>query len=167
MIWMFAPHCRDDGAAENVVDGAAFGVSVTNFNNGGRLAVVQGNIIRNLAARRPQGGSDFAGLAIGVEADTAVTGNVIEKAPWMGIEVGAGRFLRDVAVTGNVIREAGYGIGVSVVSGAGPTSITGNLISGARLAALAGIEWGKVTSTDPARDAGRYPNLTIANNKLG
>src|SRR4029077_4861517 len=34
--------------ANNIVDGAAMGVSVTNFNDGGRLAVVQGNLIRNL-----------------------------------------------------------------------------------------------------------------------
>ena len=41
--------------ANNTVDGAAIGVSVTNFNEGGRLAVVQGNIIRNLLpqAARP------------------------------------------------------------------------------------------------------------------
>jgi uncharacterized secreted repeat protein (TIGR03808 family) len=150
----------------NIIDGAALGIAVTNFNRGGRLATVQGNVIRNLKPKRPQGGSDSAGTGISVEADTAVTGNVIEKAPWIGIEVGAGRFLRDVAVNGNVIREAGYGIAVSVVSGGGATAITGNLISGARLAALAGIEWGKVTSNDLVRDAARYPNLTVANNKL-
>jgi uncharacterized secreted repeat protein (TIGR03808 family) len=149
----------------NIVDGAALGISVTNFNEGGRLATVQGNIIRNLKPKRPQG--DNAGVGIAVEADTAVTGNVIEKAPWMGIDVGTGRYLRDVAVTGNVIRDAAYGIGVSVVSGAGATAITGNVISGARLAALAGIEWGKVMSIDLVRDAARYPNLTVANNKLG
>ena len=34
--------------ANNIVDGAALGVSVTNFDKGGRLAVVQGNLIRNL-----------------------------------------------------------------------------------------------------------------------
>ena len=34
--------------ANNIVDGAAVGVSVTNFDKGGRLAVVQGNLIRNL-----------------------------------------------------------------------------------------------------------------------
>jgi uncharacterized secreted repeat protein (TIGR03808 family) len=149
-----------------IIDGAALGIAVTNFNRGGRLATVQGNVIRNLKPKRPHGGSDSAGTGISVEADRAVTGNVIEKAPWMGIEVGAGRFLLDVAVTGNVIRETGYGIGVSVVSGAGPTAITGNLISAAQLGALAGIEWGKVTTPDLARDAARYPNLTVANNKL-
>jgi uncharacterized secreted repeat protein (TIGR03808 family) len=139
---------------------------VTNFNNGGRLAIVQGNLIRNLKPKRPQGGSDSAGVGISVEADTAVTGNVIEKAPYMGVEVGAGRYLRDVAVTGNIVREAPYGIGVSVVSGTGATSITGNLVSGARLGALVGIEWGKVISTDLARDIARYPQLTVANNRI-
>ena len=38
--------------ANNLVDGAASGIAVTNFNEGGRLAVVQGNIIRNLDAAR-------------------------------------------------------------------------------------------------------------------
>ncbi len=40
--------------ANNIVDGAAIGVSVTNFNQGGRLAVVQGNLIRNVVARSPR-----------------------------------------------------------------------------------------------------------------
>jgi len=157
-----------DGAviANNIVDSAALGVSVTNFNRGGRLAIVQGNLIRNLKPKRPQGGSDSAGTGISVEADTAVTGNVIEKAPSIGIEVGAGRYLRDVAVTGNIVREATYGIAVSVVSGTGATSITGNLVSGARLGALVGIEWDKVISTDLARDIARYPQLTVANNRV-
>ena len=36
--------------ANNLVDTAATGISVTNFNEGGRLAVVQGNLVRNLSA---------------------------------------------------------------------------------------------------------------------
>ena len=41
--------------ANNSVEGAAIGVAITNFNAGGRLAVVQGNIIRNLLPERPAG----------------------------------------------------------------------------------------------------------------
>jgi uncharacterized secreted repeat protein (TIGR03808 family) len=69
--------------ANNIVDGAALGVSITNFDKGGRLAVVQGNLIRNLVGRRPAGTdpNDGAGIGIGIEADTVVTGNVIENAP--------------------------------------------------------------------------------------
>src|SRR5256885_14685958 len=39
--------------ANNTIDGAAIGVAVTNFNQGGRLAVVQGNLIRNLVPQPP------------------------------------------------------------------------------------------------------------------
>src|SRR5262249_33164711 len=76
--------------ANNSVDGAAIGISVTNFNEGGRLAVVQGNLIRNLLPRRPAGTDpgDAAGVGISVEADSAVTGNVIENAPAAGVLVG-------------------------------------------------------------------------------
>jgi putative cofactor-binding repeat protein len=41
----------------------------------------QGSVIRNLKPKRPHSGSDSAGTGISVEADTAVTGNVIDKAP--------------------------------------------------------------------------------------
>src|ERR1700737_1688783 len=92
--------------ANNAVDGAAIGIAVTNFKQGGRMAVVQGNLIRNLVARRPVGTDpgDGNGIGIGVEADTAVTGNVIENAPVAGISLGWGQYLRDVSVTGNVVR---------------------------------------------------------------
>ena len=58
--------------ANNTVDGAAVGVSVCNFNEGGRIAVVQGNIIRNLLPKRPIGTApdDDAGVGIYVEADS-------------------------------------------------------------------------------------------------
>ena len=58
--------------ANNTVDGAAVGVSVCNFNEGGRIAVVQGNIIRNLLPKRPIGTApdDDAGIGIYVEADS-------------------------------------------------------------------------------------------------
>jgi uncharacterized secreted repeat protein (TIGR03808 family) len=151
----------------NTVDGAAFGVSVTNFNRGGRLAVVQGNLIRNLAPRRPQGGGDSAGVGIAVEADSAVTGNVVENAPFMGISVGAGPYQRDVAVSGNVLRQVGIGIGVSVSPGAGRAAITGNVISGAKHGAIVGMQWDKPVTGDLAQaGAAGYPRLTIADNQV-
>ena len=107
--------------ANNSVDLAAIGIAVTNFNDGGRLAVVQGNIIRNLLPRRPPGTDpgDAAGVGISVEADSAVSGNVIENAPTAGMMLGWGHYLRDVAVTGNVVRKADIGIAVSVAPGEG------------------------------------------------
>ena len=131
--------------ANNTVDGAALGISVTNFNEGGRLAVVQGNLIRNLKNKRPAGTdpNDAAGVGIAVEADASVNGNVIENAPTAGINLGWGKHLRDVSVVGNVVRTAGYGITVSVADGAGTAVIAGNLIAGASRGAIVGMDFAK------------------------
>jgi len=160
-----------EGAAitGNIVDGAALGVVVTNFDKGGRLATVQGNVLRNIMARRPAGTDpgDGFGIGIGVEADTAVTGNVIENALTAGIDIGSGAYLRDVTVTGNVVRDAPYGITVSVAKGAGSAVIAHNMISGARAGAIVGMEWKKVVTGDLAKDgAGAYSQLTITGNQL-
>jgi len=155
--------------ANNVVDGAAVGVAVTNFNQGGRFAVVQGNVIRNLVPKRPAGTdpNDGAGIGIGVEADSAVTGNVIENAPSAGISVGFGQHLRDVTVSGNVVRVAGVGIAVSVAPGAGAAVIADNLIADTRQGAVVGMEWKKPVTGDLAKDgATRYAQLAISGNRV-
>jgi uncharacterized secreted repeat protein (TIGR03808 family) len=155
--------------ANNIIDGAAIGVSVTNFNKGGRLAVVQGNLIRNLIDHRPAGTdpNDDAGIGIGVEADTLVTGNVVENAPHAGITAGAGPYLRDVAISSNIVRGADYGITVSVAPGAGASLIADNLISGARRGAIVGMEWKKPVTGDLAEaGANRYAQLTISGNRV-
>lgn len=154
--------------ANNTVDGAAIGVSVTNFNQGGRLAVVQGNVIRNLKPLRPAGTDpgDSAGLGISIEADTAVTGNVIENAPTAGIAAGWGHYLRDVAITGNVVRDAAIGIAVSVVPGAAATLIADNLISGSARGAIMGMEGAKPVTADLSRGGSTYAHLTIAGNRV-
>ena len=81
--------------------------------------------------KRPAGTDpgDGAGIGIAVEADTAVTGNVIENAPTAGMMLGWGHHLRDVAATGNVVRTADIGIGVSVATGAGTALIANNMIA--------------------------------------
>ena len=155
--------------ANNVVDGAAIGVAVTNFKQGGRFAVVQGNVIRNLVAKRPAGAdpSDPAGIGIGVEADTAVSGNVIENAPSAGIAVGFGQYLRDVSVTGNIVRESAVGIAVSVVPGAGGALIADNLIAGAERGAIVGMEFKRPVTGDLSKDgAGRFAQLAISGNRV-
>ncbi len=152
--------------ADNIIDTAENGIAVTNFNNGGRLATVHGNLLRNVGVRRPDNPPEGAGVGIGVEADTAVTGNVIEDAPNAGIRAGWGPYLRNVAITGNVVRNAGYGIAVSVVRGAGDANISGNVIADARLGAIVGMEWTKAVTGDLAKDgAERFPQLTIADNQ--
>jgi uncharacterized secreted repeat protein (TIGR03808 family) len=153
--------------ANNTVDGAAFGVSVCNFNEGGRIAVVQGNIIRNLLPKRPIGTApdDDAGIGIYVEADSSVTGNVIENAPAFGIVAGWGKYLRDVAITGNVIRKALAGIGVSVVPGAGTALVNNNMISETPRGAVVGLEHARAVTSDLSIDgAERYTQVVIGTN---
>ena len=155
--------------ANNTIDGAAIGIAVTNFNEGGRLAVVQGNLIRNLVPKRPTGTdpNDSAGIGIGVEADTAVTGNTIENAPTAGIAVGWGQYLRDVSVTGNVVRSAGVGISVSVSPGAGSAVIADNLIAATKSGAIVGMDQRRAMTGDLAREgAARYAQLAINGNRV-
>ena len=149
--------------ADNVIDGAETGISVTNFNEGGRLATVSGNIVRNLRTQRP----GEAGVGIGVEADTVVSGNVIEGAPLAGISAGWGQYLRNVAVTGNVVRDSAIGVAVSVVAGAGVAVISGNLFAGTLHGAIVGMEWHKAVTGDLAlTGAERYPQLKISGNQV-
>jgi uncharacterized secreted repeat protein (TIGR03808 family) len=155
--------------ANNIVDGAAFGVSVCNFNEGGRIAVVQGNIIRNCRPKRPIGTApdDDAGVGIYVEADSSVTGNVIENAPSFGIMAGWGNYLRDIVISGNVIRKAFAGVGVSVTPGAGTVLVNANMISETPRGAVVGLDHARPVTADLAADgAQRLAQVVIANNAV-
>jgi uncharacterized secreted repeat protein (TIGR03808 family) len=155
--------------ANNTVDGAAFGVSVCNFNEGGRIAVVQGNIIRNLLPKRPIGTApdDDAGVGIYVEADASVTGNVIENAPSFGIMAGWGNYLRDVVISGNVIRKAFVGIGVSVTPGAGTALVNTNLIAETPRGAVVGLDHARPVTADlTGEGAQRFAQVVVANNAV-
>ncbi len=150
----------------NIIDTAEDGIHVTNFNDNGRLGAVQGNILRNIGVLRPGQPPERAGVGIAVEADIAVTGNVVEGAI-VGIRAGWGPYLRNVAVSGNVVRNAGIGIAVSVVGGGGNAVITGNMIAGARLGNVVGMEWGKAVTGDLTKaGTAAYPQLTVANNQV-
>ena len=155
--------------ANNTVDGAAVGVSVCNFNEGGRIAVVQGNIIRNLLPKRPIGTApdDDAGIGIYVEADTSVTGNVIENAPSFGIMAGWGKYLRDIAITGNVIRNSFVGIGVSIVPGAGTALVNNNMISEAPRGAVVGLDHARPITPDLSIEgAQRFAQVVVGTNAV-
>jgi uncharacterized secreted repeat protein (TIGR03808 family) len=152
--------------ANNVIDGAAVGIAVTNFNVGGRLGVVQGNLIRNLLRARPEGGN-VPSFGIDVAADTVVSGNVIENVDGIGIRAGYGPYLRDVAISNNVVRLTDIGVALSVVPGAGTTVIADNVISGARQAAIVGMEWEKTVTGDLSHEgAAQYAHLSIAGNRV-
>ncbi|TCR03154.1 putative secreted repeat protein (TIGR03808 family) [Neorhizobium sp. JUb45] len=151
----------------NVVDGAANGISIVNFNEGGRLATVSGNVVRNLSLTAPYEQSDtFFGLGISVEADTAVSGNVIENAPRFGLLLGWGPYLRNVVVTGNVVRQAKTGCAVSVAEGAGSAVITNNLFAQVPGGGVIGYRWHDVASRELALEAAGFPQLTVMGNRV-
>ena len=121
--------------ANNIVDGAATGIEVTNFKEGGRLATVQGNVIRNLF-RREHEPVDKRGIAISVEADTVVSANTIENAATSGVSIGWGKWMRHVAATGNIIRNADIGIAVSALGPPGTVLLSNNIVAASRNGAV-------------------------------
>ena len=105
------------------------------------------------------------GNGISIEADTVVSGNVIENAPGFGISVGWGSYLRDVSVTDNLIRNVHIGIGVSIDRSAGTALITDNLISGAKDGAIRAMNGPTPTGPDLARESAEaFPNLAVYSN---
>ena len=159
-----------DGAmiSNNIIDGAANGIMSVNFNEGGRLAVISDNLIRNLKLTAPyeEDGAYF-GSGIGAESDASVTGNVIENAPRWGMMIGWGPYLRDVNVTGNVIRNATVGIAATVVEDSGQASIRQNIFSGIKEEAIAGYRWIDKATGDLARSgAETFAHLDIADNRI-
>jgi uncharacterized secreted repeat protein (TIGR03808 family) len=117
-----------------------------------------------LLPKRPIGTApdDDGGIGIYVEADTAVSGNVIENAPSFGIVAGWGKYLRDVVISGNVIRKAFVGIGVSVTPGAGTALVSDNVISEAPRGAVVGLDHARPTTPDLSADgAPRFSQVAI------
>jgi uncharacterized secreted repeat protein (TIGR03808 family) len=155
-----------DGAviSGNSVEDAGGGISIADRAQSGRLVVCQGNLMRNLKRGDPAAGR---GIGIAVEADSAITGNVIEGAPLAGIVAGFGKNLRDVTVTGNVVRAAPIGVGVSAAPGAGSALVAHNLIAGATTGAVVGMENGKAVTGDLARDeTSRFAQITVSGNRV-
>ncbi len=154
--------------SSNIIDGGSRGISIANFMQGGRLAIVSGNIIRNINTRPPYADDDhlwFEGIS--AEADTAITGNVIEGAERFGLMLGWGPYLRDVIATSNIIRGSNIGIYVSVVEDAGPAHIANNTISGAVGGAIIGHRWKDAVTGDLSIEgASRFSNLTIDKNRV-
>jgi uncharacterized secreted repeat protein (TIGR03808 family) len=151
----------------NIVDGAANGISVVNFNEGGRLATVRGNLVRNLKTEGPYP-AEVAGFGYGIaiEADTTATGNTIENAPKAGFLVGWGEFMRSIVISGNVVRKAATGVQISVVEGTGKAVITDNVFDAIKGAAIGGFRWADQVTGDLVRGGQTPKNMTIERNQL-
>jgi len=154
--------------ANNLVEDCAQGANITNLDHGGRIAVFANNIIRN--ARRavaPNGKQPVGGIGVHVEAEAAVTGNVIENASEIGISLGWSWGMRNLVATGNVVRKAGIGIAVSLVPKERNALIANNLIDETRDGAIIGTEYGKPVTGDLAKapDA-KAAGIRIENNAV-
>lgn len=155
--------------ANNIIEGGTIGVSLANFNEGGRLATVSANIIRNLSNRLPyENPGDFKpGIGIYAEADTLITGNAVENTPQAGIHVGWGEFCRNVTVSSNVIRATPWGVTASVVKGAKNVIIRDNIFDDISNQAITGFEWMRpVTKELLGVERTGYPHLSISGNRL-
>ena len=128
--------------ANNTVDGAAIGVSVTNFNEGGRLAVVQGNIIRNLlpnragrhrSERRRRHRHRRRGRHRGHRQRDRERADRRHHAGLGPLSARRRRHRQRGA-------QADIGIAVSVAAGAGTAVIANNVIAGARRGAIVGMD---------------------------
>lgn len=152
----------------NLIDGAANGILIVNFNEGGRLATVTGNVVRNLKLEGPyvHDGAGF-GFGIAVEADTVVSGNTIENAPKWGLMLGWGPFMRGLVVSGNLVRKSPVGCAVTVVEEAGSALISGNIFEDTPNGAIAGYRWNERTTGDLATEGATYAHLTIERNRTG
>ena len=151
--------------ANNIVDGAAIGISMTNYNEGGRLAVCTGNIVRNIAPASLVN-PDASPVGIYAEAEAAITGNTIHHVPGAGIVAGYGPYLSNVLISSNVMYDILIGVGVSVAPGAGNAQIANNMIFDPEHAVV-GMAWDDMVEPDLIANAAKYPQLTIANNTVG
>lgn len=149
----------------NIVEDAASGIEVTNFNDGGRLAVIQGNLIRKLK-RREKEEVDKRGDGIGVEADSVVTGNVIEDAPNAGIVVGWGQFMRNCQVSQNLVRNARFGLLVSSDPAAGACLVSANMFTAIKEGAIRLMDHGQPLGADLALKAPAPGRLSITGNMV-
>lgn len=143
----------------NIVDGAACGISITNLDAGGHLAVCADNIVRNIFPRS-EVNPDAMPIGIFAEAETAIGGNVIENVPGVGIAAGWGPYLRNVVVANNLVAASRIGIGVSLAQGAGAVTISGNRID-ATEHDIAGMAWTDIIEPDLMSAADKYPHITF------
>ena len=146
--------------ANNIIDSAATGISITNLDQGGQLAVCSGNIVRNITPSSLVN-PDAMPIDIYAEAETAITGNTVQNVPGIAIMAGYGTFLRNVLISANIVYASNIGIGVSVVDEAGPVRIADNMIYDPLDYAVVGLAWTEIVETDLIANARKYLNVAL------
>lgn len=149
--------------SNNLIDEAATGISITNYNDGGYLAVCANNIVRNIWEKSPNN-PDTIPLGIAAEADCTLSGNVVENVPGAGLLLGWGPYHRNLLANGNLVRKCKYGIAASAVEGDGPINITGNSLFECEQA-LVGGKWQDIAFDDLTQRAPDH--IYVSNNVVG
>ena len=165
MTGVFVDHYVVGATIRNsiVADGHHVGIYL---EHGSQKNVVSGNLIRNIKKVGPYP-PEVAGFGIGiaVEADTTLTGNVVEGAPKFGLMLGWGPYMRNIAASQNVVRDCGTGIAVTVVDGAGAAVITNNIVQGSQQGAINGYRWLE-KATGELNNVSEFDNLTVHGNQI-
>lgn len=150
-IYIEAPGAGIDLAgaivSNNHLDTVGTGVSVANaglYSDGvARSVVIEGNRISNARVVQitdpgywpPNSG----GNGITAETDCVISGNIIDGAQGIGVQIGTNDAVRDICVTGNLVRASAIGIAVSnnVIAGtSGEVIVSGNIVRGATNGAI-------------------------------
>jgi len=151
--------------SNNTVEHAAVGISITNMDVGGRLAVCQGNLVRALFYRGRKTDPESGGVGIAAEADVNICGNTIEGAPRAGLLLGWGPYMQNLNASSNVISRCGVGIAATSVAKAGKAIIANNMINASKHAAIRAMAWLKPTTGDLLKKNASPPaNLFLSGN---
>lgn len=150
--------------ADNIIDTAAQGIEIVNFDAGGRLSQCTGNICRNLTNDYPQGQPLGGGILC--DADVVVANNLVDVAKNYGICLGWATYGRSLQASNNTLIGCRRGIEFSL-AGEGPYSITNNIISGATVGAIVGMDRLQPITTDLAAAGAKLPpNVNISGNMV-
>ncbi len=147
----------------NIVEDSAFGISIANYDVDGRLAVCNGNVIRNLRQGTGDPKAEVGGIHC--EADTMVSNNVIENARDFGIRLGWGK-CRNLTASANLVRGARHGIEVSAAEGAASITVSNNVITAE--AAIIAMDHQNAVSGDLLKSAVGIPgHVLLSGNQAG
>jgi uncharacterized secreted repeat protein (TIGR03808 family) len=147
-----------------MIDDVCFGISITNFNEGGRLAVCNGNLVRNVRNGTTNGVTTAGGIY--AEADTLLSNNVVENAKDFGIGLGWGPYARNLSALGNLIKDCDTGLRTSVTEGAGVSYIANNTIIGSRVAAITGMDHLNPMTDDLGKADAKVPDVVLLKDNI-
>ncbi len=98
--------------ADNIIDTAAHGIKIVNFDVGGRLSQCTGNVVRNMTGYDAEGLPLSGGILC--DADVIVANNLVDVAKEFGIRLGWGPYGRNLQASNNTLMACKRGIEFSL-----------------------------------------------------